>query len=232
MVTLTSPAAPDVEERFTPAFLREHVLKIRHAFPRFWRKTPWGMQVRDSNARGKRSRRDTSYICAVEISPSGMVHVHALVYGEFVSQASLQEIWSNTLGETAIVDVRAVRGSKGVGEALREVLKYATKGEKGERVQPVRAAAVELALRDVHRVSLGGAVRHVRITDSAGSAEDATAGDLHDDHQMACQSCGVIGGPWIWRGTVSSERVARNGGFGLFIEVAASTVAAPAGADP
>jgi hypothetical protein len=233
MVTLTSPAAKDVHARFDRDSLRDQVLKVRCAFPKFWRKTPWGRQVpSDGNTRRNRARRDTSYIFAQEISPSGMVHVHALVYGEFVAQRDLQASWSKALGEDAIVHVRAARGPNGVGKALREVLKYATKGEKGARVQPLRAAAVELAFRNVHRVSLGGSVRKVHVSDSTAATEDVKASDLHDERQMACEGCGVVGGRWIWRGTVGREVVARNGRFGLMTVVVPAAELTYAGPSP
>jgi hypothetical protein len=142
-----------------------------------------------------------------------MVHVHALVYGEYIPRDSLARDWSQVLGESALVDVRRVRHDGGVHAALREVLKYATKGEKGVREQPLRAAAVEFALQNVHRVGLGGAIRRVRIIDSSGATEDARPEDLHATKVAACQSCGVIG-EWRWAGRVSEAIVTSNRGFG------------------
>lgn len=214
VVTLTSRADADVNARFDHRSLRRQVRRVRAAFSQFWRSTDWGRQVRDEGARRKRSRRDTSYIFAQEVSPGGMVHVHALVFGEFIPQRLLEAAWARVLGEAARVDVRAVRGPKGVADALREVLKYATKGEKGARTQPERAAAVELAFRNVHRLGLGGAVRRVKLSDADGASDDVKPTDLLDDHRLVCDGCGVVG-EWKWVGVVSEGVVEEIGGFGL-----------------
>jgi hypothetical protein len=143
-----------------------------------------------------------------------MVHVHALIFGEYVAQRTLEAAWSRVMGEKARVDVRAVRGPNGVRDALREVLKYATKGEKGARTQVGHAAAVEIAFRNVHRVGLGGAVRRVKIVDRAGATEDVREDDLHDRHVLSCEECGVVG-EWRWVGVVDEGIVIENGGFGI-----------------
>jgi hypothetical protein len=151
-----------------------------------------------------------------------MVHVHALVYGEYIPQSLLQSAWSKAVGEErAIAHVTSVNGANGVAAALREVLKYATKGETG-RAQASYAAAVEIAFRNVHRVAIGGALRKVKITADDRTTEDVRPEDLHDDHTMACESCGVIGGGWDWIGVFSSEAVEQIGGFGL-VSLAAPT---------
>lgn len=213
MLTLTSKAVAHIDDRFQVGALRRQVRTVRQAFGKFWRSTPWGSQVRHG-AKRKRSRRDTSYIYAIEISPRGMVHAHVLVYGEYSSQAALSELWSRALGERARLDVRAVRDRAGVSGALREVLKYATKGESRSPAVAVRAAHVELALRNVHRIALGGALRNVRISDSTGAVEDVTAADLHDCDELSCHSCGLIG-EWRWSGIVEPGVVQENGGFGI-----------------
>jgi hypothetical protein len=216
ILTLTRRAPIDREARFEPELLRKFVLDTRKAFGGFWRKTSWGRQVRDSLSGKKRARRDTSYVLGLEIAPGGMVHLHVAVYGEFLPQSSLQELWSRTVGELAFVDIRAVQGSgpQGIARALREVLKYATKGEQGTRDQPRRAAAVEYALREVHRISLGGAMRWVSPSEAPNTTIDADVADLHDAHVAACEACGVIG-RWRYLGFVRPSLVEQNGGFGL-----------------
>ena len=145
-----------------------------------------------------------------------MAHLHLVVYGEYIDQHILQALWSKAYGEHAIVDVRSIRGSAGVEGALREVLKYATKGEKGARAQARHAAAVEIAFRNVHRVSLGGAIRKVKVIDSEGATEDVKPEDLHDDHVMSCLVCGAIG---HWKSTRirTAVEVEALGGFGLLV---------------
>jgi hypothetical protein len=118
----------------------------------------------------------------------------------------------------AIAHIKDIRGHDpdGVVAALREVLKYATKGQKGSRHQVRHSAAVELAFRDVHRVSIGGALRRVKVKPSDGKTEDVQPEDLHDAHVAACEACGTVG-QWRWVGIVSAEVVTRSGGFGLVL---------------
>jgi len=143
-----------------------------------------------------------------------MVHLHALVYGEFIDQRILQSLWSRAIGDPAIVYVRTVAGNSGVGKALREVLKYATKGEKGTRTQPLNAAAVELAFRNVHRVSLGGAVRKVKVANEDSATDDTKPEDLHNSHTLSCEVCGAVGN-WKWVQIRTAREVEEFGGFGL-----------------
>ncbi|MDQ6768656.1 MAG: hypothetical protein M3Z54_01550 [Gemmatimonadota bacterium] len=214
LVTVTTRADPDIETRFDPDRLRRKIRRVRSAIPRFWRLTDWGRQVRDDGARKKRSRHDTSYILAEEVAIRGMVHAHALVYGEYIHQRILEAAWSRAYGEPAMVDVRSVKGNSGVATALREVLKYVTKAERSGRTQARHAAAVELGFRNVHRVSLGGAIRKIKIAEGDTSAEDVKPEDLHDDHVLSCLVCGAVG-RWKWICTRTAEEVDAFGGFGL-----------------
>jgi len=215
-VVLTSRALQDREARFDPDVLRLRVLRVRRAASKFWRSTPWGQQKRGTGQRGKRSRRDTSYVLGQEVAPGGMVHIHMLIFGEFLPQRIIQALWSQALGEEALIWVSTVRDSGGIAKAIREALKYTTKGEKGSRDQTRHAAAVEIAFRNVKRVSVGGALRQIQIDDNEGPGDDGKAADLHDDKKLACICCGSLG-PWGWGGKVTPERVAANGGFGFLI---------------
>jgi hypothetical protein len=145
-----------------------------------------------------------------------MVHLHALVYGEFVPQEIVQAIWSDVLGELGIAFISAIDTTAGIGGALREVLKYATKGEIGVRDGFSRAASVELALRNVKRVSIGGALRGIKVNDQdAATSDDTRPEDLHDQRKAPCENCGLVG-ELRWLGSVAQRDVARNGGFGRF----------------
>jgi len=215
LIVLTSRALPDREDRFDPDILRARVLAVRGAVTPFWRLTTWGKQRRDQPTAGKRSRRDTSYVAGQEIAPGGMVHIHMLVYGEFVPQSTLEAIWSEALGEESRVWVATVKDNAGIAKAVREVVKYTTKGEKGSRDQPRHAAAVELAFRNVKRISVGGALRRVKVAETDGKHDDGLAKDLHDYDELACVVCGSIGS-WKWEGPVSAKAITANGGFGRF----------------
>jgi len=155
-----------------------------------------------------------------------MVHLHVVVFGEYISQEELQRLWSKALGEKlAIVDIRAVRDEdpRQIEHALREVLKYATKGHGRVHEQAQRAAAVEFAFRNVHRISIGGALLKIRPGDSA--FEDVRPEELaslqfenpfegSEVQPKPCAACGSLG-PWRLIGFVSEYTVITNGGFGL-----------------
>ncbi len=100
--------------------------------------------------------------------------------------------------------------------AFREVLKYATKGEKGARSQRTHAAAVEIAFKNVRRVEIGGALRK-EVSETDGATDDATPEDLHDYREAACITCGSIG-PWRWNGSMSPDMVALHGGFNPIVD--------------
>ena len=214
MVTLTSPADIGEAVRWHPEALRARVKAVGEALLPWWRGTPWGRQVRKEGERGKRSRKDTSAVMALEIAPGGMVHVHALVYGEYVAQADLQTTWEDALGvPLAIVDVRTV--GKDVAGGIREVLKYCTKAVGGDRVE--RAAAVELAFRHTKRVRIYGALQSIQCRSAEPDSEDAHETDAHDHHVAACEACGLLG-DWNYMATIyGRDMVRRNGGFGLLV---------------
>ncbi len=235
LLTLTCPVSADPENNWRWSELRRGVVDVRGALSRFWRKTPWGAQVPDGvpmvDAAGepvcyvrgpkagqqrvkwvKRSRRDTSAVAFVEIGPEkGMPHAHALVYGEYVPQREIQAAWSAALGRPAFVHVSKVDD---VQESIREVVKYVAKGEKESMLAAKRAAGIELAFRNVHRGSVLGALRNVKVDEQDGEAEDVRPEDVHDTKQLSCESCGTVG-EWIWAGTVGADQVRRNGGYGL-----------------
>jgi hypothetical protein len=144
-----------------------------------------------------------------------MIHLHIAIYGEYVAQRHLQALWGDALGVQApVVDVRSVKGAGGIAEALREVLKYVCKGEKGPR-QAARAAAVELAFRNVRRIEVGGALRAIKLPETnSDGGEDPQQEDLHSKAVAACEVCGTPG-EWVWLGIVSATVVWENGGFGV-----------------
>ena len=214
LVTLTSPAPRDSALRFEPEHLRTSVTHVRAAVGRWWRSTPWGRQKRDPASRRKRVRRDTSCLSALEVAPGGMVHVHALVYGEYVPHRELSNLWGSALGleGPAVVDIRTVDASDPT-KGIREALKYATKGIGGKD-QGTRAAAVEYAFRNVHRVSISGALRSIQGRSTRPDVEDPQGADLHASDDAVCEACGVIGS-WQWDRIVSHGHVQENGSWGV-----------------
>ena len=140
-----------------------------------------------------------------------MVHVHALIYGEYVPQATLQNVWTDVLGTRAIVRVQAVRGHS-IPKTIRYVLKYASKGEGGAFRDPAYSAAIEIALRNVRRVELGGAIRNVRIPETDGSGDDVSTPEI-STFRSVCEACGLVG-RWRWEGRLTPDMVRELGGFG------------------
>lgn len=233
-VVVTTRAPLSDAERWDAERQRVAARDARAAWGRMWRALPWGRQKNDRHADGrrtKRSRRDTAYALGLEISPRGMVHIHALVHGEFIEQRELSRAWAEAVGERPaaaryverwkelredarglVVYVSALRGDSAeqVRRALREVLKYATKGEKGAR-RAERAACVELALRNLRRVEYGGALRTIA---APAEGDDVTPDDLHAAGALSCAVCEARG-RWTWDGLVSRDVVRENGGFGL-----------------
>jgi hypothetical protein len=144
-----------------------------------------------------------------------MVHLHIAVYGEYIPQKQLQALWGDALGVQApVVDVRTVKGAGGIAAALREVVKYCTKGISGPR-QAAHAAAVEAAWKGVRRLEVGGALRRIRLPETkSDGGEDIQQEDLHSKAVASCEVCGTKGA-WIWLGIMSASFVEENAGFGL-----------------
>jgi len=219
LLTLTLPSDVNRAARWNAADLRYRLQTLRKAWVRFWRVSTWGRQRHFSDARQKRSRRDTSYVLGLEVSPSGMVHLHAAIFGEYQEQGELRALWRAALEaegfavpRALIVDIRAVKPKRigaTIEAALLETIKYATKGESDAgSATAVTAAAVELSMRGIRRVEVGGALR--RIT---WRQIEASALDLLEIEREPCQVCGTLG-MWHYDGAMGVDAVRRNGGYG------------------
>jgi hypothetical protein len=224
LVTLTR-RMKDVGDRWNVKHLQQQVRReASKLLAAWWRQTEWGKQRRDETTGRKRSRRDTSCVWGLEISPGGMVHFHVIVYGEFAAQWQLLTAWRTVLRKLAAVtdakdggvNVQALRGSADVKDAIREVLKYATKGETrdGKTLMPSaqQAAIVECAFRSVRRFGTMGALRKITKKELL----DVQADDFHAACGAHCESCATVG-EWRWMGLVGRDTVQLNGGFGLLL---------------
>jgi len=212
LLTLTLPISRIPEANWDPIKMRAGIKKGRAAWTKFWRSTSWGRQR--VTEKGQRSRRDTSAIIAGEFGPkNAMPHFHVMVYGEFIDKAELARLWAAALDlPLALVDVRKIEDP---AEGIKEVVKYVAKGVGDEPLTPRHAAYIELALRNVHRVSIVGYLRQVKVTEEDGATEELRAEDVHDRETLCCEACGVIG-EWSWEGFIDSRIIKHNGGFGLF----------------
>lgn len=67
------------------------------------------------------------YIRVIELTKSGLEHVHLIYRGSFLSQSSLSLLWQE-IHQAPIVDIRSVRTSKhGIRGAAGELAKYMAK---------------------------------------------------------------------------------------------------------
>lgn len=93
-----------------------------------------------------------TYLCSLQVSPKGMVHCHAMVYGDFVAQSELSDSAREVLG-CPVVDIRRVYN---VREAVRYVVRYAVRSP--EFVNPKLRCDYFEATRRVRLVRSRGAV--------------------------------------------------------------------------
>lgn len=253
LLTLTLPVSRSREANWQHKIMRQRLRRIRKAWMPFWRSTPWGQQRSyqlEDGRRVRRSRRDTSAVLAGEFSPDkAMPHFHVMIYGEYVPQALLGELWREALGiplptfvtgrdpagnmapgedmppelwpevkkvlaeiSRVVVDIRKIDDP---ADGVKEVVKYVAKGVGDEPLPARHAAYIELALRNVHRVSIVGALRKVKITEEDTAHEELRPEDVHDQETLCCEGCGLIG-EWKWEGGVDAGLVRLNGGFGAF----------------
>lgn len=68
--------------------------------------------------------KDIGMIASMEISKESLLHYHILYYGPFIQQKELSRIWKEITKDSYIVHIEKVTT---LDEALKEVLKYATK---------------------------------------------------------------------------------------------------------
>lgn len=107
----------------------------------------------------------------MEITSTGYVHFHALVYGSWQDQKLLSQRWEEITGDSKVVDIRRVRGFK---KALGDVLKYVSK--MPEYADPGFAVDVLEAVKGKRRVFSLGKFYAVR--------EDSAR------HKFVCPKCG------------------------------------------
>lgn len=216
--TMQTPGDYGSPERFQTATLKQRLRLVRGAWGPFWRALPWGKKIavaRDKvdtdtgevigTRRSLIARRDTMFAMGLEVAPGGMVHLHAAVYAEFLPWQVLRAEWRRALGVEGNIKVKQMRADSAddFRAALREVLKYVSKGDKSPR-RAEWAANIECAMFRVRRVEVGGALR-AKV--DVGAREVTYAG------AKACDNCGTRE-RWKWAGLRASEYVVRNGGFG------------------
>lgn len=87
-------------------------------------------------------------LAVLEVTKNFTIHCHVLLYGPFVLQGTLSDLWLEITGDSCIVDIRQVKGS--VRLALNYILKYIQKPCFFER--PKDYALYLGALKGVRRV--------------------------------------------------------------------------------
>lgn len=167
---------------YDPDRLRTQIIQTRRLVSDFLRRV-W---IRRG---GRRNRPGVGAVFGVEVSPSGMVHAHCLVYGEYVDQEELSELWASMTPDAShVVDIREVRvplsrdPTESLHAAVVECLKYSAKPIMEESETNLRAvAAIEYAFAGTRRLgALGIFYGHV--------------GELElrhfDVNHLECQKCG------------------------------------------
>ncbi|MEK7767791.1 MAG: hypothetical protein AAB368_16295, partial [bacterium] len=135
-------------------------------------------------------------VMAVEVSPAGYVHVHAVVPG-WVDADALRGCIVHTIGEGGrVMRITPIKHSR---NAAREVAKYLVKaphysagpGRPTYRIHPDLAARVEVATARMHLIEGYGKWRG--LVKQAKALEEHSNEHLED---VACLECGAVG-LWI-----------------------------------
>lgn len=131
--------------------------------------------------------RGLSLALAVEVSPRGAVHVHALYHGHRPDARQLRSAYMFQVGDSPVVNCKYVRNP---AKGIREVVKYLGKaasprnpriirGGVGDFINPVLAARAEVAFSGARLFECLGAWRGADVD------EDAPEREPH-----ACPHCG------------------------------------------
>jgi len=144
--------------------LRQEVKRARRAWREFYSQTIWSKLGRTQRA---------GAISSIEISPSCMVHLHVLVFGPFIPQASLSRLWKQVTGDSFVVDIREVRRPT---EGLTEVVKYISKFKD---IGPDFCVKLLLALNGHRRLSTHGLFYNMPVA------------ELLEKEDFWCDRCGA-----------------------------------------
>ena len=98
-------------------------------------------------------------LAVLEVSKDFTVHCHVLVYGPYVPQRTLSDLWLEITGDSYVVDIRQVKGS--VLRALGYILKYIQKPCQFEA--PSDYALYLGALSGVRRVHTYGCFYNFKV---------------------------------------------------------------------
>lgn len=176
LVTISPPWDPLDAGEYTPAGLRARVRAALESFKRAW----------DAGARAGGLAAAT---LRVEVSTFGHVHLHVLFRGPWIDQ----RWWARQCG--CIVDVRALKGPRGVVEAVKYTLKMPTP-TRGEWLSgdARRVPHPELAANWLVATRRAQLLRHVGVMREAIIAEEA-CGEERDEERdegarCRCASCG------------------------------------------
>jgi hypothetical protein len=133
---------------------------------------------------------------AVEISPRGAVHIHALYHGRRPDAVHLRALYMLRVGDSPQLRIDHVRSPR---KAISEIAKYMTKaaspkrltllrGGRGEFVDPVLAARAEVALAGSRLLECLGAWRRAGVDGDGDEPEALPA---------TCAHCGAAPSVWI-----------------------------------
>jgi hypothetical protein len=114
------------------------------------------------------------FLFSVEVSPGGAVHAHAIFHGRRPDVQKLRMLYTSKVGDSPMLNVRYIRGN--VSKALKEVIKYLTKGAsparadilrggRGQYTDPRLAARVEVAFSGSRLIERLGGFRRLSDED-------------------------------------------------------------------
>ena len=89
----------------------------------------------------------------MEVTKDFMIHCHAIVYGPYVKQAEISDLWLKITGDSPVAYIQDMR-SASVNKPLGYILKYILKG--CEFTKPKDVALYLAALKGVRRVHTYG----------------------------------------------------------------------------
>jgi hypothetical protein len=125
------------------------------------------------------------FITALEVSPHGMAHIHAIYYGRYQDVNVIRAAWLEKLPDSPQLQIKALANPE---DAVPEVFKYMMKlasprsdERAGYWMDPVLAARVEVALSGKRRAESYGAFRGVKLDDEPPEESPV---------KLRCEACG------------------------------------------
>jgi len=201
LLTLTKKKSPEVLRERVPGFMGNDQVDVEVVSQiRKFGITPEGIKeffvcVRKFINLFYSKKEKQGAIGVLEVGPSGNLHCHLLVYGNYYPKADLKQEWYRITGDSYILDVKEIKDvNKGVGEVSKYIYKPPTYFELMDYVDYL------LAISGVRRIHTFGIFYNFSSDVPAEPKE-----------KQVCPYCGWtlewIGmelGGWEWKGRPQS----------------------------